>query len=342
MVGRFVSIVSGAILSAAILSTALASDAPMREDGYALAPLSFVKFCIDYPGDCPSQSGGSQVQLTATRFMQLSEVNRAVNDSIIPKPDTSRLRYWRLNVTAGDCNNFAIQKRHDLLALGWPAGALALTVAVTSWGEGHLVVTVRTDQGDLVLDNLRSKIVSWRQTGYRFVMRQSADNPQFWVDLRGGRADQQVAVAPVEDIRPSAELSAARKFEGSDFAESEPSRAPPRHQRISAGDLLVRSEFIGQPIQRVQAIPHRASAASMATIQKADKDRLRIVELAEAIRVELRGEWDRVSALDPTFAQLAASIAQFIAPVETVARERTASPVANLERAFDPTVFGFI
>ena len=61
---------------------------------------------------------------------------------------------------------------------GWPAAALALTVAKTPWGEGHLVVTVRTDQGDLVLDNLRSSIVSWRSTGYDWIMRQSERNPQ--------------------------------------------------------------------------------------------------------------------------------------------------------------------
>jgi hypothetical protein len=49
------------------------------------------------------------------------------------------------------------------------------------------VVTVRTDQGDLVLDNLRSSVVSWQKTGYRWIMRKSERNPQFWVELHGGQ-----------------------------------------------------------------------------------------------------------------------------------------------------------
>jgi len=131
---RFVALLSGIVLGAAGVSSAIAAPSPtsMREDGFALAPFSFTKFCLDYPSECPSTGGASRVALTAARMAELSEVNRAVNASIIPTPDTSKLRYWHLNVTAGDCNNYAIQKRHDLLARGWPAGALALTVVKTS------------------------------------------------------------------------------------------------------------------------------------------------------------------------------------------------------------------
>jgi predicted transglutaminase-like cysteine proteinase len=219
-----ISILSGIILGAASISTATAlpSTTSMREDGFALAPFSFTKFCIDYPAECPATGGASRVALTPARLAQLAEVNREVNASIAPTPDTSRLRYWHLNVAAGDCNNFAIQKRHELLRRGWPAGALALTVAKTGWGEGHLIVTVRTDQGDLVLDNLRSKIVSWRQTGYHFIMRQSGSNPQFWVALNGGHAGEAFAerdldgaegvAAAARPIR-TAEVQPARRLE---------------------------------------------------------------------------------------------------------------------------------
>jgi predicted transglutaminase-like cysteine proteinase len=177
MVKYFTSAAVGVVISAACMSTAISAAAgtSMRDDGYALAPFSFVKFCIDYPVECPDSGGLSRIVLTALRLAQLNEVNLAVNAAIAPTPDTTKLRYWRLNVAAGDCNSFAIQKRHELMARGWPAGALALTVAKTSTGEGHLIVTVRTDQGDLVLDNLRSSIVPWRQTGYQFIMRQSED-----------------------------------------------------------------------------------------------------------------------------------------------------------------------
>ena len=54
---------------------------------------------------------------------------------------------------------------------------------------------MRTDQGDLVLDNLRSTIIAWQKTGYDFIMRQSEANPQFWVDLDGGEAGAMTAAA---------------------------------------------------------------------------------------------------------------------------------------------------
>jgi predicted transglutaminase-like cysteine proteinase len=42
---------------------------------------------------------------------------------------------------------------------------------------------VRTDSGDLILDNMRDDIVAWDQTGYRFVKRQSALNHNDWVSI---------------------------------------------------------------------------------------------------------------------------------------------------------------
>ena len=201
MVKYIAQVAAGAVIAIANISMASASPsaAAMREGGYTLPPFSFVKFCLDYPGDCPKSAGPSRIQLTSGRMAELSSVNRAVNRSIRPKPDTSALRYWKLDVDAGDCNNFAIQKRHELMRRGWPAAALALTVAKTPWGEGHLVVTVRTDQGDLVLDNLRSSIVSWRSTGYDWIMRQSERNPQYWVELNGGQAGPVYAAADLDD-----------------------------------------------------------------------------------------------------------------------------------------------
>lgn len=194
-------IAAGAVIAIANVSMASASPsaASMQEGGYALAPFSFVKFCLDYPSDCPKSAGPRRVRLTSDRMAELSNVNRAVNESIRPKPDTSKLRYWRLDVDAGDCNSFAVQKRHELIQRGWPAAALALTVAKTAQGEGHLVVTVRTDQGDLVLDNLRSNIVPWQRAGYEWIMRQSERNPQFWVELDGGQAGPVGAAQDLDD-----------------------------------------------------------------------------------------------------------------------------------------------
>ncbi len=224
MYGYVARIAAGAMIATANLSMASAfpSAASMQEGGYALAPFSFVKFCLDYPSDCPKSAGPRRVRLTSGRMAELSNVNRAVNASIRPKADTSRLRYWRLDVDAGDCNAFAVQKRHELIRRGWPAAALALTVAKTARGEGHLVVTVRTDQGDLVLDNLRSNIVPWQKAGYQWIMRQSERNPQFWVELNGGRAGP---VGAAQDLGDATEIAEA------DLAQA------PNAQRVDAEAL---------------------------------------------------------------------------------------------------------
>jgi predicted transglutaminase-like cysteine proteinase len=81
------------------MASASPSAASMQEGGYALAPFSFVKFCLDYPSDCPKSAGPGRVRLTSGRMAELSSVNRAVNVSIRPKPDTSTLRYWKAGAT---------------------------------------------------------------------------------------------------------------------------------------------------------------------------------------------------------------------------------------------------
>jgi len=210
MLRNVAGIACGAVLAIANISATSASPtaAAMHEGGYALAPFSFVKFCLDYPSDCPNSAGPGRIHLTSAHMAELAIVNRAVNAAIRPTPDTSALRFWRLNVSAGDCNSYAVAKRHELIRRGWPAAALALTVAKTSWGEGHLVVTVRTDQGDLVLDNLRSTIIAWQKTGYHWIMRQSEVNPQFWVDLDGGEAGTMTAAADFGAVTELAEADA--------------------------------------------------------------------------------------------------------------------------------------
>jgi predicted transglutaminase-like cysteine proteinase len=56
-----------------------------------------------------------------------------------------------------------LMKRQALARLGWPPSALLVTVVRDRRGQGHAILTVRTDQGDLILDNLNSNVVSWRQ-----------------------------------------------------------------------------------------------------------------------------------------------------------------------------------
>jgi len=50
-------------------------------------------------------------------------------------------------------------------------------------GEGHAVLTVKTDKGEYILDNQDERILLWSETTYRFVKRQSQTDPNEWVSL---------------------------------------------------------------------------------------------------------------------------------------------------------------
>jgi predicted transglutaminase-like cysteine proteinase len=165
--------------SASLVPDRLAEGRP------ALAPLQHVRFCQRYPAECASNSAADQrIELSPEVMGLLMRVNRGVNHSIKPMMKDALAERWTIQPSAGDCNDYAVTKRHALLAAGLPSSALRLSVTRTSFGIGHLVLIVSSRQGDLVLDNLSEKIVPWRDTDYQWLKIQSAANPQFWSDIR--------------------------------------------------------------------------------------------------------------------------------------------------------------
>jgi predicted transglutaminase-like cysteine proteinase len=162
----------------------------MEMQGYAFAPPAFNSFCAKEKALCSTRGKTKVVQLTQTRKAQLAKVNSYVNWRIVEKSDlstTGKADEWDLPRNQGDCEDFAILKKSELIKLGWPASALLLTV-VRSGGEGHTVLTVRTSEGDLILDNKTAAIKDWSRTPYRYFARQSQSNGNAWERIGGGRA----------------------------------------------------------------------------------------------------------------------------------------------------------
>jgi predicted transglutaminase-like cysteine proteinase len=142
---------------------------------------------------------------TGARWSTLNSINASVNRSIVPDTDEhiyGRKEFWAYPTTRGDCEDFALFKRRELLRAGWPASALLLTV-VRRWnGDFHAVLTVETDRGDFILDNLSGTVLLWRQTGYVFVKRQATDNAGEWVSLRDqGAGATDPAVSTLNAVR---------------------------------------------------------------------------------------------------------------------------------------------
>src|SRR5216684_4346526 len=96
---------------------------------------------------------------------------------------------------ASDCEDYVLLKRRMLMEAGWPREALLITVVRETSGDGHAVLTVRTDRGDFVLDNQNAAIVLWSESGYRFVKRQSQSDPNIWVSLGDPRPSAATATS---------------------------------------------------------------------------------------------------------------------------------------------------
>jgi predicted transglutaminase-like cysteine proteinase len=154
----------------------------------ARAPIGWIEFCIEYDPECKTkQSQPRDVMLSAQAWKDLERVNQWVNTHVKPMTD---MEHWgvveRWNYPDdgyGDCEDYVLLKRRMLLQAGWPREALLITVVRDKHGDGHAVLTAKTDKGEYILDNQNDQIVLWSDTGYRFVKRQSQSDPNVWVSL---------------------------------------------------------------------------------------------------------------------------------------------------------------
>jgi predicted transglutaminase-like cysteine proteinase len=154
----------------------------------ARAPIGWVEFCVENEPECrttPTQP--RDIVLTSAAWKDLERMNLFVNSHVKPMTD---MEHWgvveRWNYPDdgyGDCEDYVLQKRKLLMQAGWPREALLVTVVRDKHGDGHAVLTVKTDKGEFILDNRADQILLWSDTGYRFVKRQSQSDPNVWVAL---------------------------------------------------------------------------------------------------------------------------------------------------------------
>lgn len=151
------------------------------------APAGYLRFCREEPHEC--QPRPYQVQLMPLvheRWEELVTVNELVNKMVRPVSDFElygELERWTMPTGKGDCEDYVLLKRRLLMKRGWPSSVLLITVVKDEKGEGHAVLTVRTDRGDVVLDNKTNDIHLWSSTGYQFFKWQSPRDPKEWFSL---------------------------------------------------------------------------------------------------------------------------------------------------------------
>ncbi len=183
-------------LMAALVSVMLASPvfagASMKTGAATTQPVGHYDLCQRLPSECMQLAGSAKpMVLTPKSWALLQSVNNAANANVEPITDQDLWgvpELWSYPQNRGDCEDYVLLKRRQLMAKGVSGHNLLITVVRQQNGDGHAVLTVRTDRGDFVLDNLESSIRLWTRTPYRFLKRQSVDGPADWVSINDGRA----------------------------------------------------------------------------------------------------------------------------------------------------------
>ncbi len=188
------SLAFGAFLLGGCIGAQAGSAAVTLEASYAAiglqttVPFGWVDFCQRYKGECDhGTTAPVDINLSAKALADLDRVNKWVNGSIEPVSD---MDHWGVadrwdypTDKKGDCEDYALLKRRLLIGLGFPRQALLMTVVKDEHNDGHAILTLKTNRGEFVLDNLHNDIKAWNETGYRFVKRQSQVDENLWVQV---------------------------------------------------------------------------------------------------------------------------------------------------------------
>lgn len=160
------------------------SSAHMNTLGRTSQPIGHYEYCKIYGRDCAIRTSSAvPMKLTRKRWGEMVAANSHSNRTVAPVTDLEyykREEFWTYPKNYGDCEDYVLLKRKLLMDAGWPASNLLITVVTLPNGDGHAVLTVRTDRADYALDNLNDKILPWNKTDYRFLKRQSSRHSGRW------------------------------------------------------------------------------------------------------------------------------------------------------------------
>jgi predicted transglutaminase-like cysteine proteinase len=185
------------IASVGATAPALAQDARLQlayaevAAGVTSIPVGHMEFCQKRPYECQPLAAAAPAALNDDRWRQLQDVNNLYNTTITAVSDYDLYgteEFWTYPTSGyGDCEDFVLAKRAALIEGGWNPANLLISVVKQPDGEGHAVLMVRTDRGDLVLDNQEGLIKLWTDTPYTYLKRQSQAHSGQWVDILDGR-----------------------------------------------------------------------------------------------------------------------------------------------------------
>jgi predicted transglutaminase-like cysteine proteinase len=184
----------------ALSGAAEAGQQFMQTGGRTTQPVGHYEFCQSKPEECRQMTPKERpVTLTRELWAEMVDINNKVNTTVTPETDMEiwgKEEVWSYPVGGvGDCEDYVLEKRRQLMQHGVPAGNLLITVVRQRNGDGHAVLTVRTSNGDYILDNLEPRILAWADTDYTYLKQQSMRNSGAWVSIED---DRNIAVGSVK------------------------------------------------------------------------------------------------------------------------------------------------
>lgn len=148
------------------------------KSAYGLIPPGFYVFCREHPEECRPVE---PAVLTSDWLPVLQRVNREVNGSITYRAEGKWDEdVWTLSPKEGDCDDYTVTKRHELIKAGVPRGAMRAAYVLTSKGTDHVFLIVSTVAGDFVLDNETDEVYELNRAMVDRISVQDDANPQRW------------------------------------------------------------------------------------------------------------------------------------------------------------------
>lgn len=167
--------------------SAPAGPVSMLVGGLTSQPIGHYDFCKKHADDCKVLSQDTVApNVTDFGWKTLKEVNERVNSRVVPMTDMDiygQEEVWAFPEDKGDCEDFVLEKRKELIAKGFPVSDVLITVVRKPDGEGHAVLTVRSSKGDFILDNLNNDVKLWTETPYSYLKRQASFDSGRWVTI---------------------------------------------------------------------------------------------------------------------------------------------------------------
>jgi len=187
---RSMGVAAALFAGALIANSASAAEAFMQTGGLTSQPIGHYEFCKRLPDECSIRSRNvAPAKMTRDFWELIVNVNSHVNQTVKPLTDMEIYgveEYWGYPDKVGnvvDCEDYVLEKRRELMQAGVSPADLLITVVRKPDGEGHAVLTVRTDTGDFILDNLADSVKNWSETEYTYLKRQATNNTGRWVSI---------------------------------------------------------------------------------------------------------------------------------------------------------------